>query len=99
MVFRFGAALSRATAMRLLGGGGLPGVKPSDVVVRVEPGPHPGAAPADQGVAAHAGRRRAADRRGRLRHAARGRVLGLELRTERLLLRRWRAADRDRSRR
>ncbi len=32
MIFRFGAALSRATAMRLLGDGGLPGVKPSDVV-------------------------------------------------------------------
>ena len=32
MVFRFGAAMSRATAMRLLSGGGLPGVKPSDVV-------------------------------------------------------------------
>jgi transcription-repair coupling factor (superfamily II helicase) len=31
LVVRFGAALSRATAMRLLGGGGLPGVKPSDV--------------------------------------------------------------------
>jgi transcription-repair coupling factor (superfamily II helicase) len=31
MVFRFGAGLSRATAMRLLGDGGLPGVKPSDV--------------------------------------------------------------------
>jgi transcription-repair coupling factor (superfamily II helicase) len=32
MVFRFGAAMTRATAMRLLSGGGLPGVKPSDVV-------------------------------------------------------------------
>jgi len=31
LVVRFGAGLSRATAMRLLGGGGLPGVKPSDV--------------------------------------------------------------------
>ncbi len=28
---RFGVRLSRATAMRLMGGGGLPGVKPSDV--------------------------------------------------------------------
>jgi len=31
LVVRFGAGLSRATAMRLLGDGGLPGVKPSDV--------------------------------------------------------------------
>ena len=31
LVFRFGAALSRATAMRLLGDGGLPGVRPGDV--------------------------------------------------------------------
>ncbi len=31
MVFRFGASLTRATAMRLLGDGGLPGVRPSDV--------------------------------------------------------------------
>jgi transcription-repair coupling factor (superfamily II helicase) len=31
LVVRFGAGLSRSTAMRLLGGGGLPGVKPSDV--------------------------------------------------------------------
>jgi transcription-repair coupling factor (superfamily II helicase) len=31
LVVRFGAGLSRATAMRLLAGGGLPGVKPSDV--------------------------------------------------------------------
>ncbi|MEJ7695982.1 MAG: TRCF domain-containing protein [Candidatus Limnocylindrales bacterium] len=31
LVIRFGATLSRATAMRLLSGGGLPGVKPSDV--------------------------------------------------------------------
>ena len=28
---RFGAGLSRATAMRLIGGGGLPGVRPSDI--------------------------------------------------------------------
>ena len=32
MVFRFGAAMSRATAMRLLSGGGLPGVRPADIV-------------------------------------------------------------------
>ncbi len=32
IVFRFGATMSRATAMRLLAEGGLPGVKPSDVV-------------------------------------------------------------------
>jgi transcription-repair coupling factor (superfamily II helicase) len=31
LVVRFGEGLTRATAMRLLGGGGLPGVKPSDV--------------------------------------------------------------------
>jgi transcription-repair coupling factor (superfamily II helicase) len=31
LVVRVGAGLSRSTAMRLLGGGGLPGVKPSDV--------------------------------------------------------------------
>jgi transcription-repair coupling factor (superfamily II helicase) len=31
LVFRFGAGLSRATAMRLLGDGGLPGVRPADV--------------------------------------------------------------------
>ncbi|MFL5749208.1 MAG: transcription-repair coupling factor, partial [Chloroflexota bacterium] len=31
LVVRFGEGLSRATAMRLLGAGGLPGVKPSDV--------------------------------------------------------------------
>ena len=31
LVVRFGASLTRATAMRLLGGGGLPGVRPSDV--------------------------------------------------------------------
>jgi transcription-repair coupling factor (superfamily II helicase) len=31
LVVRFGAGLSRATAMRLIGGGGLPGVRPSDI--------------------------------------------------------------------
>ena len=31
LVVRFGAGLTRATAMRLLAGGGLPGVKPSDI--------------------------------------------------------------------
>jgi transcription-repair coupling factor (superfamily II helicase) len=31
LVVRFGASLTRSMAMRLLGGGGLPGVKPSDV--------------------------------------------------------------------
>ena len=31
LVVRFGEGMSRATAMRLLAGGGLPGVKPSDV--------------------------------------------------------------------
>jgi hypothetical protein len=31
LVVRFGATLSRATAMRLLAGPGLPGTKPSDV--------------------------------------------------------------------
>ena len=31
LVVRFGAALTRSMAMRLLGDGGLPGVKPSDV--------------------------------------------------------------------
>jgi transcription-repair coupling factor (superfamily II helicase) len=32
LVIRFGASLTRSAAMRLLGDGGLPGVKPSDVV-------------------------------------------------------------------
>ena len=31
LVVRFGAGLTRATAMRLVGGGGLPGVRPSDI--------------------------------------------------------------------
>jgi transcription-repair coupling factor (superfamily II helicase) len=31
LVVRFGEGMTRATAMRLLAGGGLPGVKPSDV--------------------------------------------------------------------
>jgi hypothetical protein len=31
LVVRFGEGMTRATAMRLLSGGGLPGVKPSDV--------------------------------------------------------------------
>jgi transcription-repair coupling factor (superfamily II helicase) len=31
LVVRFGEGLTRATAMRLIGGGGLPGVRPSDV--------------------------------------------------------------------
>jgi transcription-repair coupling factor (superfamily II helicase) len=31
LVVRFGAGLSRATAMRLIGGGGLPCVRPSDI--------------------------------------------------------------------
>ena len=31
LVVRFGAGLSRATAMRLLGGAGLPGVRPGDL--------------------------------------------------------------------
>ncbi len=31
LVVRFGASLTRSMAMRLLGDGGLPGVKPSDV--------------------------------------------------------------------
>jgi transcription-repair coupling factor (superfamily II helicase) len=31
LVVRFGASLTRSMAMRLLGGGGLPGVRPSDV--------------------------------------------------------------------
>ena len=31
LVVRFGAGLSRATAMRLLGGSGLPGVRPGDL--------------------------------------------------------------------
>jgi len=32
MVYRFGATMSRATAMRLLSGGGLPGTRPADIV-------------------------------------------------------------------
>jgi transcription-repair coupling factor (superfamily II helicase) len=32
LVVRFGASMTRSAAMRLLGDGGLPGVKPSDVV-------------------------------------------------------------------
>jgi hypothetical protein len=31
LVVRFGSAMSRATAMRLLGDGGLPGVRPGDI--------------------------------------------------------------------
>jgi transcription-repair coupling factor (superfamily II helicase) len=31
LVVRFGSGLTRATAMQLLGGGGLPGVKPSEI--------------------------------------------------------------------
>jgi hypothetical protein len=31
LVVRFGEGMSRATAMRLIGGGGLPGVKPSEI--------------------------------------------------------------------
>jgi hypothetical protein len=31
LVVRFGASMTRAAAMRLLGDGGLPGVKPSDI--------------------------------------------------------------------
>jgi hypothetical protein len=31
LIFRFAASLSRATAMRLLGDGGLPGVRPGDM--------------------------------------------------------------------
>jgi hypothetical protein len=31
LVVRFGAGLTRATAMRLVGGGGLAGVRPSDI--------------------------------------------------------------------
>jgi transcription-repair coupling factor (superfamily II helicase) len=46
LVVRFGTGLTRATAMRLLGGGGLPGVKPSDVTfasnqVRIRAPRHP----------------------------------------------------------
>jgi transcription-repair coupling factor (superfamily II helicase) len=46
LVVRFGAGLSRATAMQLLGDGGLPGVKPSEVTfasnqVRVRVPPQP----------------------------------------------------------
>ena len=44
LVVRFGEGLSRATAMRLLAGGGLPGVKPSRRHVRQQPGPDPPAA-------------------------------------------------------
>jgi hypothetical protein len=46
LVVRFGAGLTRAAAMRLLGDGGLPGVRPADVVfasnqvrIRVPTGP------------------------------------------------------------
>ena len=63
MVFRFGASLSRATAMRLLGDGGLPGVRPSDVTfasnqVRIRVPVLPSKA-----WAADPGRRGATDRR------------------------------------
>ena len=64
MVFRFGAAMSRATAMRLLSGGGLPGVRPADIVfasnqVRIRV-PRPPATP----WSLIASRDRAPDRRG-----------------------------------
>ena len=46
LIVRFGAGLSRATAMNLLGNGGLPGVRPADMTfasnqvrVRVPPSP------------------------------------------------------------
>jgi hypothetical protein len=52
LIVRFGAGLTRAVAMRLLGDGGLPGVRPTDVTFRVEPGADPRAAaiPSRRGV-------------------------------------------------
>ena len=60
LVVRFGEGLSRATAMRLLGGGGLPGVKPSRGHVREQPGPDPPAARSVAGVGPDPGGRGAA---------------------------------------
>ena len=59
LVVRFGAGLTRAVAMRLLGDGGLPGVRPTDVTfasnqVRIRVPRDPA-----QGVGSDAGRRRA----------------------------------------
>ena len=51
LVVRFGAGLTRAAAMRLLGDGGLPGVRPDRRDVRLEPGPHPRAVRPGQGLA------------------------------------------------
>ena len=48
LVVRFGASLTRAAAMRLLGDGGLPGVRPSDVTFASQPGPDPGPAGAER---------------------------------------------------
>ena len=62
LVVRFGEGLSRATAMRLLAGGGLPGVEARRRHVRLEPGPDPPAARPVAGVGADAGGRRAAQR-------------------------------------
>ena len=60
LVVRFGEGLTRATAMRLLAGGGLPGVKPSRHDVREQPGPDPAAARPVAGVGPDAGGRGAA---------------------------------------
>ena len=83
--------------MRLLGDGGLPGVKPSDVIfasnqVRIRVPHLPSKA-----WQLDAGRGREADRRGG-RHRMSGEAR-LELPTARLLLRRRRDADASRSRR
>ena len=64
LVVRFGAGLTRAAAMRLLGDGGLPGVRPTDVTfasnqVRIRAADRTGS-----GMAADAGGRGAVGRRG-----------------------------------
>ena len=57
LVVRFGASLTRATAMRLLAGPGLPGHEAVRRHVRLEPGPDPAAAGRRQGLGADPGRR------------------------------------------
>ncbi len=59
LVVRFGAGLTRATAMRLLAGPPLPGLRAERRHVRQQPGPAPPAGGPAQGLDAHPGGRRA----------------------------------------
>ena len=94
MVFRFGATMSRATAMRLLERRRTARREAVRRRLRLEPGPHPGPAPARrkawQLTQAVVARLTAED--GWRRMSAR---LAPSFATERLLLRRWRDADRE----